>query len=52
MKVGSAISALRQSWVSLKIKRWEGYADAVYEVEHSINNIQLALGLETTNFGH
>jgi hypothetical protein len=48
MKVGQAIGSLRKSWVALRIKRREGYADAVYEIEH----IQDALGLELTDFGH
>ena len=48
--VGQAISALKKSWVSYRIKKREGYADPVYELEHRINNIQSALGLEITDF--
>jgi hypothetical protein len=52
MNVGSCISALRKSWASLKIKRREGFADPVYELESRINRLQEALGLEKGDFGH
>jgi hypothetical protein len=52
MKVGAAISALKKSWAHYKIARRTGWADEVYELEHRINRIQRALGIEESDFGH
>jgi hypothetical protein len=52
MNVGSCISALKKSWAALKIKRREGFADPVYELEARINRLQEALGIEVSDFGH
>lgn len=44
--VGGCISMLSKSWTAYKIARREGYADRCLELEHRINSIQEALGIE------
>ena len=42
---------LRKSWKSYKAARREGYADRCLELEHRINSIRAALGIEECSFG-
>ena len=49
--VGGCISMLRKSWKSYKAARREGYADQRLELEHRINSIRAALGIEECSFG-
>jgi len=48
--VVGCISMLRKSWKSNKAARREGYADRL-ELEHRINSIRAALGIEECSFG-
>jgi hypothetical protein len=49
--LGGCISALKRSWKSYKAAQREGYADRCLELEHTINSIQAALGIEDCSFG-